>query len=98
VKEKRSARVRRLYGRRFLPSSHRKAMLVLATRPAPMSSSQLARAGHTQGYAGVQRALWKMESQAWVKPSRAEDGRRCYAVTAYGYRMIMELLGLPPYA
>jgi len=98
TREKPSTRTRRLYGKRHLPRSHRKTMTILATRPSPMSSSQLAKAAHTPRYAAVQEALWKMEGLSWLKVSSAADGRRCYSVTTYGYRMIMELIGLPPYA
>ncbi len=95
MKHEASERVRKLYGRNRVPGSHRKVMLVLLARPAPMGSFSLAKAAKTSRYGAVQRALWKMESIGWLAADTGPDDRRCYQITHPGRIAIMDLLGLP---
>lgn len=90
-----SDRTRKLYGKRRVPGSHRKIMLVLLAHPAPMASFSLAKAAHTQRYGAIQRALWGMEERGWLDAFTDGDGRRCYQITPLGRTTIMDLLGLP---
>lgn len=88
-------RARKLYGRRRVPGSHRKIMLVLLARPAPMGSYSLARAARTRQYGSVQLALAQMETRDWLDAFTDGDRRRCYQITPAGRAAIMNLLGLP---
>jgi DNA-binding PadR family transcriptional regulator len=95
VTETRQQRNRRLYGRKRVPRSHRKIMLVLLAVSSPMAAYSLARAGMTRQYGPVQVALAAMQSRDWIKASTGEGRRRCYQVTYAGRMAIMELLDLP---
>lgn len=93
--------VRRLYGRKRVPRSHRRVMLALLSGAPGLSHYPLSRLAQVRSIAAV-RTLARMESRGWVegKPGTPNTNglrRRFYRLTPKGHAAVTYLLGLAPY-
>ena len=95
------AEIRRLYGRRRVPMSHRRVMLALLTDLPRLSGYPLSRLAQT-GSGTVYPVLARLEKLGWVEgeweyPNPLPDGqgqRRFYRLTPAGKAGVLRLFGL----